>query len=157
LQNWALNRDNLEKVLPLAQPRMSTLSDFVPIAGFLAAGQLPVTKDSFAEVKLDDEQLKQVLQFALWRLESLRHWQRDEIFNTLKTLASQLDIKLKDFLAPLFIAIAGSTASFSVMDSMVLLGPDMSRARLRHALQQCYGEFGKKALKKLEKSYQSLI
>ncbi len=156
LQDWALNRDNLLKVLPLAQTRMNTLSDFAPLSAFLAAGQLPLTEASFADVKLDDDQLKQTLQFALWRLEALRTWERDDIFNTLKELSGQLDIKMKDFLAPLFIAIAGTTASFSVFDSMVLLGPDMSRARLRHALTVKVGELGKKQIKKLEKAYAAL-
>lgn len=156
LQDWALNRDNLLKVLPLAQTRMNTLSDFAPLSAFLAAGQLPLTEASFADVKLDDDKLKQTLQFALWRLEALRTWERDDIFNTLKELSGQLDIKMKDFLAPLFIAIAGTTASFSVFDSMVLLGPDMSRARLRHALTVKVGELGKKQIKKLEKAYAAL-
>jgi glutamyl-tRNA synthetase len=156
LQDWALNRESLLKVLPLAQTRMNTLSDFAPLSAFLAAGQLPLTEASFADVKLDDDQLKQTLQFALWRLEALRTWERDDIFNTLKELSGQLDIKMKDFLAPLFIAIAGTTASFSVFDSMVLLGPDMSRARLRHALTVKVGELGKKQIKKLEKAYAAL-
>lgn len=96
-----------------------------------------------------------MLQFTLWRLEALRTWERDEIFAELKALAEQMDIKLKDFLAPLFVAIAGTTSTISVMDSMVLLGPDMSRARLRHALN-VFGPAGKKQLKKLEKAYQQL-
>ncbi|NIB43108.1 glutamate--tRNA ligase [Pseudomaricurvus alkylphenolicus] len=156
LQQWMLNRDSLMAVLPHAQTRMQTLSDFAPLTAFLASGQLPLSEGSFAEVKLEEEQLKQVLQFALWRLEELRHWNRDEVFNTLKQLAGEMDIKLKDFLAPLFIAIAGTTASFSVFDSMVLMGPDMSRARLRHALTVRFGELGKKQLKKLEKAYAAL-
>lgn len=156
LQAWMFNRDTLMSVLPQAQTRMNTLSDFAPLTAFLASGQLPLTSASFDESKLDEEQLKQVLQFALWRLEALRTWERDAIFETLKTLAGELDIKLKDFLAPLFIAIAGTTASFSVMDSMVLLGPDMSRARLRHALNVRIGELGKKQMKKLDKAYAAL-
>ncbi len=156
LQAWMFNRDTLMSVLPQAQTRMNTLSDFAPLTAFLASGQLPLTSASFDESKLDEEQLKQVLQFALWRLEALRTWERDAIFETLKTLAGELDIKLKDFLAPLFIAIAGTTASFSVMDSMALLGPDMSRARLRHALNVRIGELGKKQMKKLDKAYAAL-
>jgi len=156
LQQWALNRDNLLAILPHTQARMNTLSDFAPVASFLVAGQLPLTPAHFSETKLDEEQLKQVLQFALWRLESLNDWQCDTLFSTLKALADAMEIKLKDFLAPLFIAIAGTTASISVMDSMVLLGPDMSRARLRHALQISSGEIGKKQLKKLEKAYQAI-
>ncbi len=156
LQNWAFNRDNLLNVLPLAQPRLERFSDFAPLTSFLAAGMLPLTEQSFAEVKLEDEQLKQALQYALWRLEAERTWERDALFSALKTLADAMNIKLKDFLAPLFIAIAGTTSSFSVMDAMAILGPDMSRARLRHALQAKFGEIGKKQLKKLEKGYASL-
>ena len=156
LQDWALNRQNLLQVLPHAQQRMETLSDFTPLASFLASGMLPITAESFVGLKLDDDQLKQVLQFTLWKMEAQRSWERDAIFEDLKSLAASLDIKLKDFLAPLFIAIAGTTSSFSVMDSMVLLGPDMSRARIRHALNTACGEIGKKQLKKLEKAYSTL-
>jgi glutamyl-tRNA synthetase len=152
LVDWAYNRENLLRVLPHAQPRMETLSDFAPLAGFLVSGMLPIREEQFAANQLPVEQQKQILQFALWRLEAERHWERDRLFANLKGLADALDIKLKDFLAPLFIAIAGTPASFSVMDSMVLLGPDMSRARLRHAVE-VLGGYGKKALKKLEKTY----
>ncbi len=156
LQDWALNRDNLLKVIPHAQQRMTTLSDFAPLASFLASGMLPLTEADFASNKLPLEDQKRVLQFALWRMEALRDWQRDAIFEELKTLAAQMELKLKDCLAPLFVAIAGTTASFSVMDSMTLLGPDMSRARLRAALEPLGGAPGKKQLKKLEKAYQAL-
>jgi len=156
LHEWMFNREKLMEILPHAQKRMNTLSDFAPLAAFLAAGQLPLTAEHFSGVKLEEDKLKQVLQFSLWRLEALRSWERDDIFAELKTLAEQLGLKMKDCLAPLFIAIAGTTSSFSVMDSMVMLGPDMSRARLRNALNACCGELGKKQLKKLEKTYAAL-
>ena len=73
----------------------------------------------------------------------------------LQELADSLDVKVKDFLAPLFVAIAGSSASFSVVDSMEMLGPDMSRARIRHAVD-VLGGVSKKAMKRLEKQYQQL-
>jgi glutamyl-tRNA synthetase len=38
---------------------------------------------------------------------------------------------------------------------MAILGPDMSRARVRFAINQL-GGVGKKKLKKLEKSYQEI-
>jgi glutamyl-tRNA synthetase len=59
-------------------------------------------------------------------------------------------------LAPLFVAVAGTNASVSVMDSMQMLGPDMSRARLRHA-QELVGSLGKKKLKKMQQNYAKLI
>jgi glutamyl-tRNA synthetase len=116
---------------------------------------LPIKAESFSGLKLQDDELVQALQFVLWKLEALRHWERDAIFTDMKGLADTLGVKVKDFFAPLFIAISGSTASISVIDSMDILGPDMSRARVRHAIE-VLGGVGKKKLKKMEKAYAQL-
>jgi len=141
--------------LPFAKQRMETLSDIAPLGGYLVSGMLPISADDLNSAGMEEDQLLEVLQFALWRLESVQIWNRDNIFNALKTVADAMEIKLKPFLAPLFIAVAGSSASISVMDSMNLLGADMSRARLRYAID-LLGGIGKKKLKKLEKAYQQL-
>ncbi|GAB2879282.1 glutamate--tRNA ligase [Microbulbifer echini] len=152
LIDWMFNRENLLKVLPHARERMETFGDFAPLVSFLAAGQLPLSEESFKGNKLELDEQKKLLQFALWRLEALRAWDRDSIFQAVKALATAMEIKLKDFNAPLFVAISGTTASFSVMDAMVLLGPDLSRARLRQAID-ALGGAGKKVLKRWEKEY----
>lgn len=153
LQSWAFNRERLLEILPHAQPRMETFSDLAPLAGFFFSGMLPLTKESFDGLAVKDEELTELLQFCVWQLDTLREWNRDAIFQSLKAVADALELKMKDFVAPLFIAVAGSTASISVFDSMVVLGPDMSRARLRYALD-LLGGVGKKKLKKLEKRYE---
>ncbi len=156
LQNWAYNRETLMPILPHLQQRVEILSDVAPIASFLVSGMLDLSEDRFLrESKLEKSELLKLLQFALWRLEALRHWQRELIFEEIKLLATQLEVKLKDFLAPLFVAIAGTSASISVMDSMVFLGPDLSRARIRHAIE-VLGGVSKKQTKKLEKDYAQL-
>jgi len=155
LIDWAFNKENLDKVLPHAQKRMETLSDFAPLTNFLVSGSLPISEASFISLKGEREDVVKGLQFALWKMEALQQWNRDNIWNELKATADALEIKVKDFLAPLFIAISGSTASFSVVDSMELLGPDMSRARLREAIN-ILGGVSKKAMKRLEKEYQQL-
>ncbi|MBT5388370.1 MAG: glutamate--tRNA ligase [Porticoccaceae bacterium] len=155
LQEWALNRDTLMAFLPFARQRMETFSDLASLGNYLVSGMLPISADDLKSAGMEEDQLIEVLQFALWRLESLQQWNRDNIFNALKAIADAMGIKLKPFLAPLFIAIAGSSASISVMDSMDLLGADMSRARLRHAIE-LLGGVGKKKLKKMEKAYQAI-
>jgi len=155
LVQWAFNESNLLKVLPHAQKRMETLSDFAPLSSFLVSGTLPITESSFEGMKGEREVVVKGLQFALWRMEALRHWDRDQIWAELKDVADALEIKVKDFLAPIFVAISGSSASFSVVDSMELIGPDMSRARLRHAID-ILGGVSKKATKRFEKEYQQL-
>ena len=155
LVDWAYNPEMLSKVLPHAQKRMETLSDFAPLASFLVSGTLPLTEASFGNIKAEREELVKWLQFALWRLEAQRQWERDLLWDDLKGLADALGVKVRDFLAPLFVAVAGTSASFSVVDSMEILGPDMCRARLRHALD-VLGGVSKKAMKRLEKEYQAL-
>ncbi|MCL4108949.1 UNVERIFIED_CONTAM: hypothetical protein GTU68_008144 [Idotea baltica] len=155
LIEWAYNEANLKKVLPHAQKRMETLSDFAPLASFLASGSLPLTEESYSSVKGERDQIVKGLQFALWKMEALQQWNRDSIWDELKATADALEVKVKDFLAPLFIAISGSAASFSVVDSMEILGADMSRARIREAID-VLGGVSKKAMKRLEKQYQTL-
>jgi len=155
LIEWAYNEENLNKVLPHAQKRMETLSDFAPLASFLVSGSLPLTEESYSSVKGEREHIVKGLQFALWKMEALQQWNRDNIWDELKATADAMDMKVKDFLAPLFIAISGSAASFSVVDSMEILGADMSRARIREAIE-VLGGVSKKAMKRLEKEYQTL-
>ncbi len=78
------------------------------------------------------------------------------MFADAKILADAMEVKIKDFLFPVFVAVAGTSASFSVVDSMELLGSDVSRARLRHAIE-VLGGVSKKQTKKLEKEFGSLF
>jgi glutamyl-tRNA synthetase len=66
-----------------------------------------------------------------------------------------MELKIRDFLFPLFVAISGSSQSVSVVDSMSILGPDMSRARVRHALNTL-GAPSKKENKRWEKEFKAL-
>ena len=150
-----MNRETLTKMLPHLKQRIEVFTDIAPLAGFFLSGMLPLSKESFAQCTLEEEQLVEVLQCCLWRLEAEPDWQRDTLFADIKALVDGLGLRMKDVMPPLFIAIAGTTASISVVDSMEILGPEISRARIRHAID-ILGGVGKKKLKKLEKRYQQL-
>ena len=70
-------------------------------------------------------------------------------------LVGALEVKLRDFIAPFFVAMSGSSSSVPVMNLMADTGADMTLARLRHAVE-ALGGIGKKKLKSLEKRYQDL-
>ncbi|MDZ7925291.1 MAG: glutamate--tRNA ligase [Marinagarivorans sp.] len=156
LHDWALNSQNLLAVLPHVQKRMNTFSDFMPLVGFMLAGQLPITPASFEGLKVDEEARLKILQFSQWQLDNLRRWEHEAIFNSLKVVADGMGIKMKDFFAPIFVAVSGTTSSFSVTDAMELLGSDMTRTRLRHAIE-VLGGVGKKVAKRFEKEYADII
>ena len=155
LQDWALNREMLEKILPQAQGRIDVLSDLIPQAAYLLSGEVFVAPDAFGEAGDERDTALAQMQFVLWRLEAQQDWRRDALFAALKALAEAMGIKPKALFAPLFVALSGQSVAYSIPDSMAILGPDMTRARLRHAIDAC-GGVSKKALKRLEKEYAAL-
>lgn len=155
LKDWALNSNTLGKILPHAQSRMNVLSDFVPLSAYLVSGSLPITAADFGGDDNDKALTLRSLQFVLWSLEVQQDWRREALFATLKSLATAMELKPKALFAPLFVAIAGSNSGYSMPDSMAILGPDMSRARLRAAID-VLGGVSKKAAKRLEKEYAEL-
>ena len=155
LRNWALNREMLKKILPHAQGRIEVLSDLIPQAAYLLSGDLSLDADAFGAEGEARESAVMQMQFVLWRLEAQQDWSRDALFAALKALADAMGTKPKELFAPLFVALSGQKVAYSVPDSMAILGPDMTRARLRAAIDVC-GGVSKKAVKRLEKDYAAL-
>ncbi|WP_271273845.1 glutamate--tRNA ligase [Aliamphritea hakodatensis] len=154
-QQWALNPEYLMQIIPLIKPRVEKFTDVAPVAGFLMSGMLSITEEDFAHKSLERDDVRKILQYASWMLDSEQQWNKDRLFSQCKTLGDAMGFKVRDFLYPLFIAIAGTSASVSVVDSMQILGPDMSRARIRHALNTVGGP-SKKEAKRWEKEYREL-
>jgi glutamyl-tRNA synthetase len=67
----------------------------------------------------------------------------------------QLDLKIRDFLFPLFLAVSGKAVSTSVIESIDILKLDITRARLRAAIDTL-GGVSKKMAKNLEREYRAL-
>ncbi|KMU99738.1 MULTISPECIES: glutamate--tRNA ligase [Acinetobacter] len=155
LLTWKADRAKLEEIAAAIQPRINLLSEAVNWSAHYFNHFPTLSKEQFESKKLTEEQVRQSLQFAIWRLESLFTWNNDTVSQTLMDLANQMGIKLRDFMPAFFIAIAGSTASTPVMQTMVTIGPDLTFARLRHALEIVGGP-SKKELKVWEKLNESL-
>lgn len=154
-QEWALNPEYLMQIVPLIQQRVETLSDVAPLASFFLAGMLDISEADFEHKSLEKDDIRRMLQYAVWLLDTENQWDKDRLFSQLKQLADAMGFKVRDFLFPLFIAIAGTNQTVSVMDSMAILGPDMTRARLRHAVNVLGGP-SKKEAKRWEKEYRDL-
>ncbi|WP_290784279.1 glutamate--tRNA ligase [Halomonas sp.] len=155
LMEWAFNERYVKEILPQVRPRVETLSEVVPLAGHFFSGLPRITEESFDAVKLGREDLLRLLQFLVWRFEVVPAWHKEALLVEVKGLAGHFDLKMKEFLAPVFIAITGSTASTSVMDAMAILGSDMTRARLRHAIE-VLGGVSKKQAKRFDKEFREL-
>jgi glutamyl-tRNA synthetase len=152
LQEWAINRENLLRLVPLVQDRTQRLADLIGQTDYLLGDRHPLTADDFAGGKLDAPLQIQVVDHVARELDALRDWDKDELFDVCQRLAKWLDVKIRDLLHPLFIAISGRTVALPLFESMVFLGPDITRIRLREALSAL--GISNKQTKRLEKLFQ---
>ncbi|SDS02503.1 glutamyl-tRNA synthetase [Halopseudomonas xinjiangensis] len=150
VQAWALNAEYLRPLVPLVQARVETFSDLLPLAGFFLTGKVDPTPALFEHKKLSNDEVRKVMQLLLWKLEALRQWDKDNITATIQRVAESQELKLRDLMPLLFAAITGQASSVSVLDAMAHLGPDLSRFRLRQALE-LIGGASKKEVKAWEK------
>ena len=155
LIEWRFNRRSLEQAIPLVKERVDVFSQLAPMTAYLVEGMPSITADSFSATKQDEDTLKRSLQFALWMLEAHQDWSSKALQAELKQLAEDMDMRIRDLLSPLFIAISGRSVSPPLFDSMAILGSDMTRARVRHALNTL-GGVSKKQAKRLDNEYRSL-
>ena len=89
---------------------------------------------------------------AVWKLEPLRAFTRDAIEAVFQELAAVLGVKARDLNLPFYVALSGSRVWTPLYDSMAILGSDMTRVRLRRAIETL-GGISEKRLKKLEREF----
>ncbi|MGH9397369.1 MAG: glutamate--tRNA ligase [Terriglobia bacterium] len=133
VRRWALNEDYMMKLAPLVRSRVAVLSDLGPLTAPFFSGIVEITLDQLLQGKLDRDAVSIALHLALARIEGLE-WNKVEIENVLKGIAAEMEIKARDFLLPFFVIMSGSPVSVPLFDAMEILGRDLCRARLRHAL-----------------------
>ena len=153
--DWAINRENLAPLVPLVQERTQRLGDLLPQVDYLLGDRAAVEENDFAHKRLARDDCKRVVDHAKRRLDELTDWDRDSLQEALRTLADAMGLNVRDFLAPLFVAVAGRTVALPLFDSMAYLGRDVVRSRLMDALT-VLGGAGKKQAKRLERDYANL-
>ncbi len=154
--SWAFDEEKIARIVPLIKQRVEHFSEVAALGSFFISGVLEIEDHQFDHKKLDRETTLKILQFSLWRLEGMAEWDRESIENALQALAGSLQLKIREYLFPLFIAITGSAVSTSVLESIDILGIDIVRARLRHAID-VLGGISKKQTKSLEREFRASL
>jgi glutamyl-tRNA synthetase len=128
-----LGRDGLEAAAGVAQEKMQTLADFWPLAGFLVEPQ-PTDERAWEKVMRDgaEERLAAVRD----ELAGLEAFDQETVEAALRGLVDRLGVKAKDLFQPLRVAIAGSTISPGIFESVAALGREETLARTDRALER---------------------
>lgn len=155
IAEWAINREHCVPILKLVQERVEKLSDVLPkVAHFFSSPQ-GLSEQSFQHKKLSLDDVRKVLFFAGRRFDELRSWRADALRAELEKLGESLNLKIRDLLFPLFVAISGQSVSTPMFETLEILGPDLCRMRLREALD-AIGGVSKKQAEQLDREYRAL-
>jgi len=128
-----LGRGGLEPAATVAQEKMQTLADFWPLAGFLVE---PQPTDDKAWEKVMDEDAGQRLAAVREELDALERFDHDSVEAALRGLVERLGVKAKEVFQPLRVAIAGTTISPGIFESVAALGREETLARVDSALER---------------------
>ncbi|MEW6754429.1 MAG: glutamate--tRNA ligase [Candidatus Latescibacterota bacterium] len=145
MRAWLLNDEYLAPMIPLMQPRMETLGDFVPRVGFLFARRVEPSAEDLVPKGREAAAVAQMLQTAIWALEGAVPWGRDAVEEGVRRVASYWEWPIRDVTVPLIAAISGSRVGPPLFESVALLGIDMTRMRLLGAMERLGGLSKKKA------------
>jgi glutamyl-tRNA synthetase len=122
----------LEAAAAAVQEKISTLSEFNDLAGFV-----------FGPVEMDERAWKKVMEKggagdALARvreaLAALDSFDQDEVEAALRNVVEQMGTKPGAVFQPVRVAVSGKTVSAGVFESLALLGKEESLARIDSAL-----------------------
>ena len=154
VKGFLLNEQRLAPLIPLIKERVEVLSDLVPTTDYLVGSIAELNADDFAHKSLDRDEVVRCLHHVSQRLDTQMDWDRDVLMQVCQALAQAMELKFRDFLFPLFVALSGRTVTLPLFDSMSFLGPDLTRVRIRQALESL-GMSGKEK-KRLDKAYSAL-
>jgi glutamyl-tRNA synthetase len=129
-------RSGLQPAVEIAQDKMQTLADFWPLAGFLVERR-PIDEQAWDKVMKDgaDERLA----LARDALAAAHPFDHERIEAALRGVVEELGVKPKDVFQPVRLAIAGTTVSPGIFESVAVLGREETLARIDDALARAAG------------------
>src|SRR4051812_6247544 len=127
-----LGRDDIPRVaVEIAQEKMQTLADFWPLAGFLVERR-EIDPAAWDKVMKDG---------AMERLEKVRDvlaqvepFDTEQVEEALRGVVEETGVKPKEVFQPVRVALAGTTVSPGIFESVAALGRDETLTRIDDAL-----------------------
>jgi glutamyl-tRNA synthetase len=127
-------RRGLEAGAAIAQEKIQTLADFWPLAGFLYDG--PVDDPDARAGVLDVEGAAEILADVRARLPAAEPFDVDTVEAALRGVVERRGVKPQEVFQPLRVAIAGTTVSPGIFESVAVLGRERTLERIDAALDR---------------------
>jgi glutamyl-tRNA synthetase len=124
--------DRLRDAVAISEEKIQTLADFWPLAGFIFDG--PSDDPAAREKWLSDGGL-QALADARTALERAEPFDAEHIEQALREVVEARDAKPRDVFQPVRVALAGTTVSPGIFETLQVLGRDEALSRIDAVLR----------------------
>jgi len=137
LRETILSDEMLLKVAPLVHERIDKLEDFIDHTSFffngdvvydLQASQAMVQKGKTAT------EIVAALEAVVESIDAVAHLEHESLEAKIRDIGEKLGLKTKELFMPLRVAITGRQATPPLFETMVVLGKELCRRRLRNAI-----------------------
>jgi glutamyl-tRNA synthetase len=136
LRALLLSDDMLLQVAELVHERIDKLEDFIDKASFFFGGDCAYD-DKATKMLLPKKRTPKEMSEALLKaaevIDTLPELELESLKEAMNALREELELKGKEFFMPLRIAVTGRKDSPPLFESMVVLGKEKCRRRLRNA------------------------
>jgi glutamyl-tRNA synthetase len=127
-------RSDLGPAVEISAEKIQTLADFWPLSSFLFDG--PVDDPAAFEKTLCRDGGLDTLEAARQALKSVEPFTAEGVEQALRELVERLGLKPGKVFQPVRVAIAGTTVSPGIFESVSVLGREETLARIDRALEQ---------------------
>ncbi|MFO0655594.1 MAG: glutamate--tRNA ligase [Polyangia bacterium] len=139
LRAWRLSDSYLLSLIPLLRERIERMDQFIPSASFFLTGDLDYSAvlSQLIPKGRDQLQVSQILSELTDYLEEhvRTGWTQELLDKACRDFCEKSGWKPKELFMPIRIAVTGRTASPGLFETMVAIGKDLTRRRLRLASQ----------------------
>ncbi|HET8658921.1 MAG TPA: glutamate--tRNA ligase [Micromonosporaceae bacterium] len=123
-------------VAPLAQTRITVLSEIVPAVDFLFLEEPALDEASWAKATKDRGEATGLLGDAVTAFEALGRWTADALKEALEGVGAARGLKLGKAQAPVRVAVTGRSVGLPLFESLDVLGRERTLSRLRAAAEK---------------------
>lgn len=133
LMAWRLNRDYLLTLAPLLRERIRRFDEFIPKSTYFFAGDLDYSAivDKLVPKKRVPKETAKMVAELVDALDTLRSWDAEQLEATCREFCERTEWKSRDVFMLIRLAVTGSKASPPLFDTMVVIGRELCRRRLR--------------------------
>ncbi|HET9627304.1 MAG TPA: glutamate--tRNA ligase [Kofleriaceae bacterium] len=135
---WRVNRDFLRQALPLVQKRIRKLDELIPAIEYMFSGDLDYAAVAANMVvpEVAPADVAKALAAYVERFEARVGWSKEMLEEEANAWVAQLGWKTKHAFMLLRVAVTGRTATPPLFETMVVLGKEITRRRLRRAAEE---------------------